>query len=240
MNIRIKLIQLLIEINEKIFFYPKLKSFYKNASININSPVILDVGANKGQSIDFFKSIYPDCLIYAFEPNPRLFTALEKKYKNFKNIHLINKGVSHSKGILELKETVTDETSTFEELNYGSSYLKMKSAILGVEPKDIVLKTHLVEVIKLSDFINENKLNEIHTIKIDTEGHELKCLIGLFSGINSFTINYIQLESHNDDMYLQHEEEHAISDLLIKNGFLNCSEIKHGFGDFDELIYSKN
>ena len=76
MNIRIKLIQLLIEINEKIFFYPKLKSFYKNASININSPVILDVGANKGQSIDFFKSIYPDCLIYAFEPNPRLFTAL--------------------------------------------------------------------------------------------------------------------------------------------------------------------
>ena len=240
MNIRIKLIQLLIEINEKIFFYPKLKSFYKNTSTHLNSPVILDVGANKGQSIDFFKSIYPNCIIYAFEPNPRLFTALRKKYCDFKNIHLINKGVSKANGVLELKETVTDETSTFEELNYDSSYLKMKSAILGVEPKDIVLKTHLVEVIKLSDFINENKLNEIHTIKIDTEGHELKCLIGLFSGINSFTINYIQLESHNDDMYLQHEEEHAISDLLIKNGFLNCSEIKHGFGDFDELIYSKN
>jgi len=29
MNIRIKLIQELININEQIFFYPKLKTFYK-------------------------------------------------------------------------------------------------------------------------------------------------------------------------------------------------------------------
>jgi len=240
MNIRIKLIQLLIEINEKIFFYPKLKSFYKNAPINLKSPIILDVGANKGQSIDFFKAIYPNCVIYAFEPNPRLFTALEKKYRDFKNIRLINKGVSDASGILELKETVTDETSTFEELNYDSSYLKMKSAILGVDPKDIVLKTHQVEVIKLSEFINEYKLNDIHALKIDTEGHELKCLMGLFSSINPTTIKYIQLESHNDDMYLQQNEEHAISDLLMSNGYPTCTKIKHGFGDFDELIYSKN
>jgi FkbM family methyltransferase len=240
MNIRIKLIQLLIEINEKIFFYPKLKSFYKNASININSPVILDVGANKGQSIDFFKAIYPTCVIYAFEPNPRLFTALEKKYRDFKNIRLINKGVSDASGILELKETVTDETSTFEELNYDSNYLKMKSAILGVDPKDIVLKTHQVEVIKLSDFITENKLSEIHAIKIDTEGHELKCLMGLFSGINSSTIKYIQLENHNDDMYFQKSGKQTISELLTKNGFPHYFKISHGFGDFEELIYSKN
>jgi FkbM family methyltransferase len=239
MNIRIKIIQLLIEINEKIFFYPKLKSFYKNAPINLNSPVILDVGANKGQSIDFFKSIYPNCIIYAFEPNPRLFAALKEKYLADKHIHLIHKGVSNSSGILELKETVTDETSTFEELNYDSSYLKMKSAILGVEPKNIVLKTHQVGVIKLSDFIAENKLNEIHAIKIDTEGHELKCLMGLFSTTNP-AIKYIQLESHNDDMYVQNEEVQTISDLLKQNGFINCTKIKHGFGDFDELIYSKN
>ena len=240
MNIRIKLIQLLIEINEKLFFYPKLKSFYKNAPINSKSPVILDVGANKGQSIDFFRSVYPTCVIYAFEPNPRLFIALEKKYCEIKNIHLINKGVSNANGVLELKETVTDETSTFEELNYDSSYLKMKSTILGVEPKDIVLRTYQVEVIKLFDFIFEYKLNEIHAIKIDTEGHELNSLMGLFSGINSSIIKYIQLESHNDDMYHQKDQEQTISDLLIKNGFLSFTKIKHGFGNFDELIYTKN
>ena len=239
MNIRIKLIQLMIEINEKIFFYPKLKSFYKNVPIKLNPPIILDVGANKGQSIDFFRSVYPTCVIYAFEPNPRLFTALEKKYGDIKNIHLINKGVSNKTGVLELKETVTDETSTFEELNYDSTYLKMKSAILGVDPRNIVLNTHQVEVITLSEFINEYKLAEIHTIKIDTEGHELKCLIGLFSRITP-NINYIQLEIHNDDMYHQKGKKQTISGLLKINSFLCCVKIKHGFGDFDELIYSKN
>ena len=239
MNIRIRLIQLMIEINEKLIFYPRLKTFYKKAPININSPIILDVGANKGQSIDFFRSIYPKGIIYAFEPNPRLFTNLQKKYKHLNNIILINKGVSNSNGTLELKETVTDETSTFEELNYDSNYLKMKSAILGVDPKNIVLKTHQVEVIKLSDFIHDNKLAQIEAIKIDTEGHELKCLMGLFSE-NNPKIKYIQLESHNDDMYLQNGEKLTISDLLLKNGYTICTKIKHGFGDFDELIYSKN
>ena len=69
MNIRIKLIQELININEQIFFYPKLKSFYKNKiDIVPNSlPItILDVGSNKGQSIDFFSKIYKDVVIYAF------------------------------------------------------------------------------------------------------------------------------------------------------------------------------
>jgi FkbM family methyltransferase len=178
MNTRIKLIQLMIEINEKIFFYPKLKSFYKNVPIKLNPPIILDVGANKGQSIDFFRSVYPTCVIYAFEPNPRLFTALEKKYGDIKNIHLINKGVSNKTAVLELKETVMDETSTFEELNYDSTYLKVKSAILGVDPRKIVLNTHQVEVITLSEFINEYKLAEIHTIKIDTEGNDFKVILG--------------------------------------------------------------
>ena len=38
MNIRIKLIQVLININEQIFFYPKLKTFYKN-QIKITPPL---------------------------------------------------------------------------------------------------------------------------------------------------------------------------------------------------------
>ena len=36
-------------------------------------------------------------------------------------------GVSNNSGQLELNETITDETSTFEELNYESKYLQKKS-----------------------------------------------------------------------------------------------------------------
>ena len=76
MSIRISLIQTLIDINERMFFYPKLKSFYKKAYNNLlpkNLVTIFDVGANKGQSIDFFCKIFQNPIIHAFEPNPVLY-----------------------------------------------------------------------------------------------------------------------------------------------------------------------
>ena len=81
MNMRTKIIQKLIHINEAIFFYPKLKKFYKQSLINTNIN-ILDIGANKGQSIDFFLEIYPNAIINSFEPNKKLFNYLQKKNKH--------------------------------------------------------------------------------------------------------------------------------------------------------------
>ena len=76
MKLRTKIIQSLIHINEAVFFYPKLKKFYKENLKNA-SVCILDVGANKGQSIDFFLGINPNAKITAFEPNKKLFQFLQ-------------------------------------------------------------------------------------------------------------------------------------------------------------------
>ena len=74
-------------------------------------------------------------------------------------------------------------------------------------------------------------------LKIDVEGHELQVLEGLFSNGNQFKIRLIQLESHNDDMYLSNSKHEDIDQLLNKNGYLEIAKIKHGFGDFAEIIY---
>jgi hypothetical protein len=50
-------------------------------------------------------------------------------------------------------------------------------------------------------------------------------------------IRFIQLESHNDDMYLNNNQHKDIENILDKNGFEKIAEIKHGFGDFAELIF---
>ena len=116
MKLRTKIIQSLIHINEAIFFYPKLKKFYKD-NLKSTSVSILDVGANKGQSIDFFLGINPNAKITAFEPNKKLFQLLEEKYKINGNIILNNLGVSNTNGELDFNENILDETSTFESLN---------------------------------------------------------------------------------------------------------------------------
>ena len=83
--------------------------------------------------------------------------------------------------------------------------------------------------------MNDNSFFDV--LKIDVEGHELQVLEGLFSNGIQFKIRLIQLESHNDDMYLSNSKHGDIDQLLNKNGYFEIAKIKHGFGDFAEIIY---
>jgi FkbM family methyltransferase len=240
MNFRTRLIQTVVEINEGLIFYPKLKKFYtdKFSTQSSKTPIIIDVGSNKGQSIDFFLKINPLCQIFGFEPNTSLFKKLQEKYKNNPKITVNNLGVSSKKGKLIFQENIMDETSTFEPLNYDSEYLKKKAAVLGVSAENIIVDRYEVEVTTLQSFLNEHSDSFIDVLKIDVEGHEYDCLLGLFNtSLKQYPIRFIQLESHNDDMYLSNKNHLGIENLLKTNGFEEAHKIKHGFGDFYEIIY---
>lgn len=236
MNKRIRLISYLIGLNEAIQFYPKLKRFYKQA-LPAN-PRIFDVGANKGQSADFFFSIRPDARITSFEPNPRLFQLLTQKYKGNKNINLVNKGVSQAKQVLTFYINKLDLTSSFEALNPTSKYLAKKAQVMGVKPSEIISETIEIETIALRDYIQEQQIMHIDVLKIDTEGHELKCLKGLFP-ISGCHIDRVQLENHQDDMYQSMDTFESIQAFLLEHGYAVEITIKHGFGDFYEMIFKK-
>ncbi len=239
MSLRRKFIQFAIGINENIFFYPKLKKFYslhfKNKSLTI-----IDVGVNKGQSIDFFLDISNTITVFGFEPNRKLYNKLLQKYSARPLITLINKGISSKQGMLTFHENVMDETSTFEQLNYDSEYLQKKAKVLGVKAENIIVGSYDVEVATLKDFLQDKDIF-FDVLKIDVEGHELSALQGLFSQSDNDTyypIRFIQLESHNDNMYLNTQNNKSeIAALLSQNGFVIEKEIKHGFGDFSEIIY---
>jgi len=234
--LRVKIIEKLIHINENLIFYPRLKRYYKN-NISSIKPIIFDIGSNKGQTIDFFLKIYKNCTIYGFEPNQRLYLLLLEKYKYNSNIKLFNCGISAENGKLLFRETVMDESSTFEELNYNSKYLETKSKVLGVKKENIIKSSYDVDVINLNDFISSEALDRIDIIKIDTEGHEYKCLRGLFKSKLNSLIVFIQLEHHEDDMYLNNTSKDLIEDILKINNYQMHKKIKHGFGNFDEMIY---
>jgi len=237
-TIRIKIIQFLIHINEILIFYPRLKKYYKSI-LNNKNILIVDVGVNKGQSIDFFHTINSSIQIIGFEPNYKLFDFLLKKYSHNKNIQLFQKGISSMKGKLVLNENIMDETSTFETVNSNSIYLKKKAAVLGLKnTEELIQNRYEVEVISLSDFLDENNIKNIDVLKVDTEGHEYDCLLGLFHKKIDCKIDFIQLENHNDDMYLK-KDENAINDLLEKNNYTIDARIRHGFGGIEELIYKK-
>jgi hypothetical protein len=69
----------------------------------------------------------------------------------------------------------------------------------------------------------------------DIKGHEHQYFKGLFSDdFSSFLIQFIQLESHFT--YLSISQHESVIPILKNNGFEKLIEIKHGFGNFPEII----
>jgi FkbM family methyltransferase len=230
------LIMFAINLIEKLTFEKKLEKYYKRIfGSNIN--LVIDVGSNKGQTIDFFLKINPDCKIYGFEPNPALFEYLTKKYRHLNHVQLFNIGVSSKNGELIFNENVLNLTSTFENLNMDSKFLKKKARILGVAVERIIKRSYPVQTITLSEFIRNNITDDIDILKIDTEGHEYACLTGLFIDKPGIPIKYLQLEFHNDDIYQTTGSSEKIATLLKQNNYELVQKIKHQIGDVDELIY---
>ena len=108
-----------------------------------------------------------------------------------------------------------------------------------MEPDEIVKESYPIEVTTISDFINNRLTEKIDILKIDTEGHEYACLTGLFKSKLNCDIEYIQLEQHTDDMYLNRKSPDKIYDILNKNGYEIEAIIKHGFGDLVDLVFRK-
>ena len=191
----------------------------------------------KGRVLIFFLDINPGIKIIGFEPNKKLFNKISNKYKKLTNVHLKNVGVSNISGTLMFNENVLDETSTFETLNFDSDYLKKKAKILGVKPHDIIHSSYEVPVISLNEIIDHETLTNNVFVKIDVEGHEFQCLQGLLKASQLQKVKYIQLENHNDDMYATKVSFSDITKLLNDYGFVIAHKIKHGFGDFEEVIF---
>jgi hypothetical protein len=52
-----------------------------------DDPVVVDVGANRGQSIASLKHLFPNSTIHAFEPNSLFFSALDRLADTNRDAH---------------------------------------------------------------------------------------------------------------------------------------------------------
>ena len=124
-NLFLKIFSLLINLvdysNKK-----KILNFFKKVLIN-KSLNIIDIGAHKGETLDFFLNNFLINKILAFEPNEELYNKLRKnnKYLN-KNISIYNFGIGQRDEVKYLNIMSDSASSTFHRINQNTDYFKKK------------------------------------------------------------------------------------------------------------------
>jgi len=170
-NIKYRTINKLYKLNkEKVLSY-KVKAFdyesikllfeeifcsnvYYFESTN-DHPVIFDCGANIGFTTIYFKWLYPNSEIYAFEPDKITFEILSKNIQNnnIQGVHLYNVALSKTAGKIDFFVNL---------INPGSVWM---SRYPNVICKDKIS----VDSMPLSSFMPDETID---LIKLDVEGSE--------------------------------------------------------------------
>ncbi len=143
-------------------------------------PLILDLGANIGMSILFFKRQWPEARVLAFEPDPKTFEVLSQNVKThgWKDVELHNRAVSDKEGETDF---YTDPTgnSSLESSLYGNRIAQAVKSRVKTSP--------------LSRFIT----GPVDFLKMDIEGGEGAVLEELASSGALANIKAMAVEYHH-------------------------------------------
>ena len=140
----------------------------------------MDCGANIGMAVLYFKWLYPDARVWAFEPEPRTFLALQENVarNQLADVSLHNVALWHTDGPLTLFVPHDRPGSVMAHLNPARS---------GGTPVT-------VRGARLSSFVDR----EVDFLKLDVEGAEFRVLQDLVESRKIALIRQMVLEYHHD------------------------------------------
>lgn len=126
-----------------------------------NVKVVVDLGANVGLSVLYFKQVYPEATVIAVEPDRGNFGLMEKNVSGLPGVYCLNNAIWHTSKTLGVFD------------NGGGEY-----NYLVKEESDSEIGS--VRSITINEIIDRYQLQKIDLLKIDIEGSEKE----LFSGNN--------------------------------------------------------
>ena len=183
------------------------------------SPIIFDVGANRGQSIERFRRNFPNCVIHCFEPLEQEFEILKKKYSDDKNIHLNNFALGEKEEFKIFYTTVKSENSSFNKLNLNTNWIKIRSKQYKTNQDKFILDEKNVKIKKLDDYCADYSINSIDILKLDTSGFEHKILLGAKNMIKQNSIHAIETEFMFDNVYETKTSFYEFEKEIVNDNF---------------------
>jgi FkbM family methyltransferase len=150
-------------------------------------PVVLDIGANVGDTVREFSFVFGNPLIHAFEPSPKTFQTLKANTSYIPAITLNNVGLGSRRSELSFHESEKPEMSSFL-----------------APAKDCWVESQSLQelpVRTVDDYCLEHSIDRIDVLKSDTQGYDLEVLRGAESMLTSGRVRLVYLEIIFSEMY---------------------------------------
>lgn len=200
----------------------------------LNDLIIFDVGANVGHYSILVKKVFGEKVtIHAFEPSNKTFNKLKSNLDGLTKLEFHNFGLGN-------ENTKTILYTNSDESGLASVY-KRRLDHLNIDMN----KSEDIEIKTLDAFCDENKIDHIHFLKLDVEGHELKVMDGAEEMISSGAIDFIQFEfggcnidsrTYFQDFYYLLKDKYQIY-RIVKDGLYPINQYKEMYEAFITTNY---
>lgn len=146
--------------------------------LKIDVNVVFDVGANIGQTVESFKTRWPEAYIHSFEPINTAFEQLKKL--KYDRVIYNNMAVGNFNGEQEI-------------IIYPEDSSVLNSLKPNLRPEHSNNK-QTVQVIEIDRYVESQNIKIIDLLKIDTEGFELEVLEGAKNTLQNNNVKLILAE----------------------------------------------
>ena len=198
---------------------PTLKEYLElMPSVSNKNPIIIDVGANQGQTIDFMLSLFSAPQIYSFEPTISLFKELMLKYKDLENVHIFDLALSESNGCIEFQTSGFSPTNSILHPDLDL-YRKYDDQLKLCETFKNTSKSINVATQTFNSWYHEN-INGIFidVFKSDTQGFDYNVLKGAKDALKNIGCIIVELQFMN--FYQNSVPYYKICELLYDHEFI--------------------
>ncbi len=167
----------------EVFFVNEilLKQLHQNRQL-----IFFDIGANVGRYSESLLKKFNNAEIHAFEPLPSCIAKLQKLKESHLNRLIIN------------NLCVSNEKEEFSISTYSND-LESEHASIYADVLTTIHKSNQIQSIPvlattIDKYCEDHAIKNIDLLKIDTEGHEFKVLLGSKKMIEENRISFIQFE----------------------------------------------
>jgi FkbM family methyltransferase len=137
--------------------------------IGHDKPTIIEAGTGMGEDLLHYSGMYPGGKLYAFEPNIKQYTIVQKllEQHNRTNVELYANALGQKTG-----DTLKLHVSDRFDQPWGSSSLLKPKEHLKHHPQITFKEAIDVKIVNLDDFIARKKIATVDYLELDLQGME--------------------------------------------------------------------